>query len=113
MKILLGTLKKILFWSYERGSWQYDVMCVLILAFIFFGPNSLFHSKRSSLADAASAGPIFVSRQEVGLVESIDLEKQIGDRLAEKYGHRVVVSDIKQVKDDSGNVVGYLAWEKK
>jgi hypothetical protein len=113
MRILLRTLKKILFWSYERGSWQYDVMCVLILAFIFFGPNSLFHSQRSSLADEAGAGPVFVSRDEVGPVDSINLEKVIGDRLSEKYGHRVVVSGIKQVKDDSGNVAGYLAWEKK
>jgi hypothetical protein len=24
-----------LFWSYERGSWQYDVIVILILAFIF------------------------------------------------------------------------------
>jgi hypothetical protein len=42
LKIILTTLKKILFWSYERGSWQYDIMCVLILAFIFLSPNRLF-----------------------------------------------------------------------
>ncbi|MGE0406969.1 MAG: hypothetical protein AB7O65_11770 [Candidatus Korobacteraceae bacterium] len=26
------------FWTYERGSFHYDVMVTLILAFIFFGP---------------------------------------------------------------------------
>jgi len=48
MKIILITLKKILFWSYERGSWQYDVMCVLILAFIFLSPNRMFQSQNTS-----------------------------------------------------------------
>jgi len=45
LNIILTTLKKILFWSYERGSWQYDVMCVLILAFIFLAPNKWFQSQ--------------------------------------------------------------------
>ena len=52
MKLLLTTLKKFLFWSYERGSWQYDVMCVVILAFIFFAPNSVFHNRQSADANA-------------------------------------------------------------
>lgn len=34
--------KNILFWSYRRTSWQYDVMCALILAFVFLTPKSWF-----------------------------------------------------------------------
>jgi outer membrane lipoprotein-sorting protein len=48
LKIVFTTLKKILFWSYDRGTWQYDVMCVLILAFIFLTPNWLFESHRKN-----------------------------------------------------------------
>lgn len=33
------------FWSYERGSWQYDVICAVILAFIFITPSSWFHDR--------------------------------------------------------------------
>jgi len=36
-------LKNILLWSYERGTWQYDLFCLLILAFIFLTPSSWFH----------------------------------------------------------------------
>lgn len=32
-------------WTYERGSWQYDAMCAIILAFIFLTPPSWFHDK--------------------------------------------------------------------
>jgi hypothetical protein len=42
----MGTYKKspesFLIWSYPRGSIQYDIMCVLILAFIFLIPRSCF-----------------------------------------------------------------------
>jgi hypothetical protein len=39
---MLKMLRNIILWSYERGSWQYDVLCLLILAFIFLTPSSLF-----------------------------------------------------------------------
>ena len=32
---LRSILRRSIFWSYERGSWQYDVIVILILAFIF------------------------------------------------------------------------------
>ena len=33
------------FWSYERGSWQYDVIVLAILAFIFLSPRSWFQDR--------------------------------------------------------------------
>jgi hypothetical protein len=35
----------IVMWNYERGSWQYDVMCALIVAFILFTPRSVFRAE--------------------------------------------------------------------
>ena len=34
-----------IFWTYERGSWQYDLMSALILAFIFLTPRQFFHDR--------------------------------------------------------------------
>lgn len=34
-----------IFWTYQRGSWQYDVICVVILAFIFLTPATWFHDR--------------------------------------------------------------------
>lgn len=36
------TLKSVFFWSYGRTTWQYDVLCALILAFIFLTPKAWF-----------------------------------------------------------------------
>ena len=33
------------FWIYERGTWQYDIMVILILAFIFLTPRQWFHDR--------------------------------------------------------------------
>jgi hypothetical protein len=39
----LGRLiKKLFFWGYARNTWQYDVLCALILAFIFLTPQRWF-----------------------------------------------------------------------
>jgi hypothetical protein len=41
---LLTTLKKIFFWNYARNTWQWDLLCVVILIFIFLTPKSWFTS---------------------------------------------------------------------
>lgn len=33
------------FWSYERGSWHYDIICAVILAFIFLTPRAWFQDR--------------------------------------------------------------------
>lgn len=37
-----SVVRKTLVWHYERGTLQYDIICALILAFIFFVPRSCF-----------------------------------------------------------------------
>ena len=39
---LLTTLKKIFFWNYARNTWQWDVLCVVCLIFIFLTPSWWF-----------------------------------------------------------------------
>ena len=42
MSYIFRTIKKLFFWGYARNTWQYDVLCALILAFIFLTPQSWF-----------------------------------------------------------------------
>ena len=103
MKIILSTLKKILFWSYERGSWQYDFMCVLILAFIFLSPNHIFESR-------VSAAPLIMRGAEIGPIDQSDLERTIHEYLARK-GHAVSISRIETAEDSSGET-NYVVYPK-
>src|SRR3954468_7879383 len=44
MGFVSNTVRKIAFWNYSRTSWQWDVLCVLILIFIFLTPKSCFEN---------------------------------------------------------------------
>jgi len=102
--IILSTLKKILFWSYERGSWQYDVMCVLILAFILFAPNRVFDQHREETVRILSV-------DEIGQIDENNPEPAIEARLQQEAGHAVRISRIEKVVDSSGRT-SYVVWQK-
>ena len=104
MKIILSTLKKILFWSYERGSLQYDLMCVLILAFIFLSPNRIFQRR------ASAAPTLIVPSAEIGPVDPMNLERAIQDYL-NRMGHAVNVSRIEIAGDATGET-NYIVYQK-
>jgi len=44
MAYLLRTIRKIFFWNYARTTWQWDILCVLILIFIFLAPKRWFEN---------------------------------------------------------------------
>ncbi len=46
MSNVLRTLKSIILWSYGRTTWQYDVLCVLIVAFVFLTPKTWFEQSK-------------------------------------------------------------------
>ena len=49
MKSLLVGIKNILLWSYGRGTWQYDILCLLIIAAIFLIPSRYFGDRDRSV----------------------------------------------------------------
>ncbi|HEX8264441.1 MAG TPA: hypothetical protein VF596_03380 [Pyrinomonadaceae bacterium] len=54
-----SAIKNVILWNYGRTAWQYDVLCILILAFIFLTPKSWFEGKqRQPLAAAAESSKI-------------------------------------------------------
>ena len=40
MKSLLIGIKNVVLWSYARGTWQYDILCALIVLTLLFWPSS-------------------------------------------------------------------------
>ncbi len=50
-----STLKNAFVWTYSRGTIPYDIICALILLFIFLTPRSCF-IKRAPASRATSQG---------------------------------------------------------
>jgi len=42
MKSLLVAIKDVLLWNHARGTWQYDVLCLLIVLAVFLVPSRYF-----------------------------------------------------------------------
>jgi hypothetical protein len=56
MRKLWNGIVRTLFWSYDRGSWPYDVMVIAILIFVLLTPRKWFNDQpQTNLAAAAQA----------------------------------------------------------
>ena len=60
MRTLWRSIVSTIFWSYERGSWPYDLMVVAILVFVLGSPRSWFHDQ-VQLRPGSSGSVEFVS----------------------------------------------------
>ena len=61
MNYLFRIVKRLFFWGYARNTWQYDVLCVLILAFIFLTPQSWFDAGSTLKSRALGGEPAAAS----------------------------------------------------
>jgi hypothetical protein len=116
------TIKGYLFWTYERGSFHYDVMVTLILVFIFLAPrfinfqdqptehlphqtglffteegNQLIYQVDASIVDAQDEAA--VSKNLVGVIQPIS--------------GRVTIVSREALRDSSGHIVAYRAVVRK
>jgi hypothetical protein len=119
MRRVWRTIKGYLFWTYERGSFHYDVMVTIILLFIFLGPRFIdFKDKPAGppgmkIAATWAHGAIYqadaseVDAQDEGMVR-VNFE-----RLLRPVAGPVSIERIEAVRDKTGRIVAYRAWVKK
>jgi hypothetical protein len=76
MRKLGQALFRTIFWSYERGSWPYDLMVVTIVVFVLLTPRRWFHDQPES-SYAMSSGVRLVSQDTDGQTRVYRLDAQI------------------------------------
>jgi len=55
MRTLWHGLVRVVFWSFERGTWPYDVAVALIVVFVLLSPRSWFNDRAPLDPPAATA----------------------------------------------------------
>lgn len=103
MKSVLTVLKKTWYWSYQRGSWQYDVMCVAILGFIFLIPARVFDDPEARPRASAPMEERVVPAAEVTDASIEGLSTLVGAPV-----HRVEV-----LRESNGRVSAYKVWSRQ
>jgi len=108
--------KRFVFWDFPRGSWQYDLVVVLILLFIFVIPREVFHDQPRAasvvlLSSEKGYGRVFI---ESGLLADLDDTQRMHksqELINQKTGksHRVV--RVEPIRDDAElEIKGYIAY---
>src|SRR4026209_2945735 len=99
MSFIGDITKKIAFWTYPRTSWQWDVLCVLILVFVFLIPKSWFANTTFQRTHAAQT-TIVMGTDVVGA----QLDKAEIERRAKQLAGRpdAAVAAVRERRDDTG-----------
>jgi hypothetical protein len=120
----MGILKKYLFWTYDRGSFHYDVMVTLILAFIFVSPRFINFGDKPAERLPAQGEVLVEAGPGMGLIYQVNakqLDTKDGDaelqtsilRVIEPISGGVVVDKTEPVKDNNGKLVAYRVWVRR
>jgi len=106
------------FWEFPRGSRPYDVVVLLILAFIFCTPRDWFKDqpRPRQVTEMPAEGGARVLFVEADLIDA-DLPEEQQMRQAERLlshmtGKPGRLQRLKPVVDDEGSLKGWMAYVK-
>jgi hypothetical protein len=119
-------LHSYLFWTYERGSFHYDVMVTLILLFLFLSPRVIDYKEKpvttvplhASEVLVKEAGTVNGSTQFLYQIRADQMSNAQTDperraamlRVIEPIAGEVTLERYEPVRDAHGNVIAYNAW---
>jgi hypothetical protein len=113
MRALWQGIVRTVFWSYERGSWPYDVVVIVIVVFVLATPPRWFHDQPQVSAFAGSkvqfrsqdfAGQTRTYRVDA-LVLPINKRASSATPELERETHDILARTVDDLKDQSFQVV--------
>jgi hypothetical protein len=106
--ILSNLLKKLFFWNYARNTWQWDVLCVVILIFIFLTPKSWFGNgelRGSSAHQNVAVTTVLIGSELIENAQDRGRAEQVVRTLTGR--NDVQVLKVRAVMDQDGKTRGY------
>ncbi len=118
-------LSRTLFWSYERGTWQYDAAVILILIFVLLTPRNWFRDQPQVGVPLASEQVQLVlfsddgHRQEYRVDARVlappeqtpalqnELHQALRRALPDLHNGRFSITKIEAVRNEEGTVIAY------
>ena len=123
---MLRTLQRYVFWTYERGSFHYDVMVTLILVFLFLSPRLIDFKDRPAETVALQSSEVLVKEagtrngnsrfvyqvraEDMSSAKTEAQRQQAFLRLIEPISGEVSLEHYEPVKDAAGKVIAYNVW---
>ena len=97
-----------LFWNYPRNTWQWDVLCVLILIFIFLTPKSWFGTGETHPTEKHQTPTISTLLVSAEVVENEGDKAQLQNRVRAMTGRSdAQVIEVRKRIGQDGRILGY------
>jgi hypothetical protein len=121
----MGVLRAVVFWSYARGTLQYDVLCAFILVLIFVTPRHYFQdwpviNNPHQFASGEQIVNTFDDQGNPVLNISTQLVPANRDastvrnaaltQLQRTLNKPISIADIKPILGNNGETIGYSIW---
>ncbi|MEP7351957.1 MAG: hypothetical protein ABI824_01865 [Acidobacteriota bacterium] len=107
----MRTLSKFIFWEFHRTSWQYDVVVVLILLFIWKTPREIFNDqpKAASISMLPSQQGFLLDPNLLADVAESDRPKAATELVQKRFKTAAVVNHVEPVYDEE-ILTSYMAF---
>lgn len=109
-------LRPAVFWEFRRGSWQYDIIVALILAFIFLTPPGMFNDRPSKpvvheVEHAATDARVFwIDPGALDRANPESASERLQYLLTSHSGESLRIVSTEPARDDAGNIQAYLVF---
>jgi hypothetical protein len=120
MKRIWKTISGYIWWTHERGTFHYDVMVILILAFIFLAPLWVNFNDKPAERNPHPTEVVVYPDPQGSLVYEIGSSAVKGQddaaireellRVIEPLAGEVELVRYEQVRDRRGKLLSYKAW---
>ena len=129
MRTIWRILLRTVFWSYERGTWQYDIAVIAIVLFVLLTPRSWFHDQpQVGMPEAAGKvtlvsddGALQTYRVDARVLAppartpelASDLHAAMQKAVPVFQGRGFEILRIEAVRDEHGTVIAYDVQVKR
>ena len=123
MSSLVQFFSRIFFWSYERGSWQYDLAVIGILIFVLLTPGRWFHDQPTREVPSATTQIELINTTGNQLTYKIDahiltppekmpqlqneLHRALQKTESSLQNGRFEITSVEPVRNAQGEVIAY------
>jgi hypothetical protein len=77
MRTLWRAIVRVVFWSYERGTWQYDLAVVGIVLFVLFSPYYVHYSDQPAIGPTPTSALVELRAVEAGQVQTYRVDARL------------------------------------
>ena len=113
-------LRRLILWDYQRGVWQYDIICAVIVLFIFFSPPHWYNDQPripsaaqiTSLPAQPGESAFWIDTELVTSIPEANRLTEIGKILTTRTRKPRVLTRLEPIYDAEQELKGYMAFSK-